>query len=75
MSAFLTLEEVHLYVPKWLEMSQCFQNLCWPEISSIPKVPQVDQGITAYTDLHGHTCGPEVAPVTHRHILHQAGFV
>lgn len=47
-------------------MSQCFQNLCWPEIFCIPKAPQVDQRITAYSDLHGNARGPDVAPVTHK---------
>lgn len=69
------LEEVHVYVPEWLEMSQCFQNLLWPEIFYIPKVPQVAQSMTDCSDLHGHMRGPEVAPVTHRPLLHQAGFV
>lgn len=63
--SFLTWEEVHAYVPEWLETSRCFQNLCWPEIFCIPEVPQVDQRITACSDLHGNTRGTEVAPVTH----------
>jgi len=73
--SFLMLKEVHVYVPEWFELSQCFQNLCWPEIFCIPKVPQVDQRITAYSDLHGNMRGPEVAPATHRPLLHQAGLV
>lgn len=28
--SFLTLKEAHIYVPEWLEISQCFQNLYWP---------------------------------------------
>lgn len=55
--SFLTLEEVHVYVPEWLEMSQCFQNLCWPEILCIPKVPQVDQRITATLTSTGTRVG------------------
>lgn len=69
------LEEVHVYVPEQLEMSHCFQNFFWPEIFCIPKVPQVAQRITDYSDLHGHMRGPQVAPVMHKPLLHQAGFV
>lgn len=27
--SFLTLREARVYVPEWLEMSQCFENLYW----------------------------------------------